>query len=503
MRVTNGMLTNTTLNGLFKTTSQLNKTYGQMTSGKKIQYVSDNPILAGRAMKLATNVNESEQYISNVKSANSWMEITGGALNNMTQMLQQIREKVNQAANSSLEVKDKKAIQTEIEEIWKQLSEEANVTYDGRYVFSGYKTDQPLTLTKDEKLESALQIGTSLAVRSATSVAEDSVVKKDSTLAGNTVLKKDTNLPSGTVIPKGTKLSKEDAEKLLGITIGDGKYRTDADHKMPAGKKLSKATADLLGFTSPADPETEYTCTGDEVISKGTSMDFAVAEEALGIKASDEYYVMTVDVTLTEDKTVQDQITLGAEVKVVDDMTLKGECTLGAGTNLIKESKLEAGTVLKAGTVNPKVNGKVDGDTINYQIGVNSKLQINTLGMDKTMNSIAECFGELYNDITACLNGTMSNGELSKKYSAKLGELDDILADISEKTSDLGSRMARAEYVQSRLSDQHTTFKNLLSETEDIDIEEVYTNFNTQYATYQSALQATSKIIKNTLADYL
>ena len=123
MRVTNGMLTNTTLSGLYKTTGQLNKTYAQMTSGKKIQYVSDNPILAGRALKLSTNVNEAEQYISNVKSANSWMEITGGALNNMTQMLQQIREKVNQAANSPLEVKDKKSIQTEIEEIWKQISE--------------------------------------------------------------------------------------------------------------------------------------------------------------------------------------------------------------------------------------------------------------------------------------------------------------------------------------------------------------------------------------------
>lgn len=502
MRVTNGMLTNTTLNGLFKTTSQLNKTYAQMTSGKKIQYVSDNPILAGRAMKLATNVNESEQYISNVKSANSWMEITGGALNNMTQMLQQIREKVNQAANSSLEVKDKKAIQTEIEEIWKQLSEEANVTYDGRYVFSGYKTDQPLTLTKDEKLESAIELETSLALRSATSVAENSLVKKDSTLAGNTVLKADTNLPADTVIPKGTKLSVEDAKEILGIDpSASTDYTTDADHVIPAGTKVSAETANAI--LGPGTATEEYTFTTEYTVPAGTTISNDAAKEALGVDASTSYYVMTADKKLDRNKTVQSEITLGAEVKVVDDMTLKGECTLGAGTNLIKESKLEAGTVLKAGTVNPKVNGKMDGDTINYQIGVNSKLQINTLGMDKTMNSIAECFGELYNDITACINGTMSNGELSKKYSAKLGELDDILADISEKTSDLGSRMARADYVMSRLSDQRTTFKNLLSETEDIDIEEVFTNFNTQYATYQSALQATSKIIKNTLADYL
>lgn len=501
MRVTNGMLTNTTLNGLYKSTGQLNKTYGQMTSGKKIQYVSDNPILAGRAMKLATNVNESDQYIANVKSANSWMEITGGALNNMTKMLQQIREKVNQAANSSLEVKDKKAIQTEIEEVWKQISEEANVTYDGRYVFSGYKTDQPLTLTKDQKLEADTTLESSLALRSATSVEPDSVVKKDSILAGSTVLKKDTNLPSGTVLPKGTKLSADDAKNLLGIDPAAAKYKTDAEHIIPAGTKVSAATANaILGLTTITE---DYTFTTDHTIAKGEEIDKAAAQEALGVEISSTEYIMTADLTLTGDQAVQGEITLGAEVKVVDDMTLKGKCTLGAGTNLEKESKLIKGTVLKAGTVNPNLNGKMEDDTINYQIGVNSKLQINTLGMDKTMNTIAECFGELYNDITACLNGTMSNSDLSKKYSTKLGELDKILADISEKTSDLGSRMSRADYVKSRLSDQHTTFKNLLSETEDVDIEEVYTNFNTQYATYQSALQATSKIIKNTLADYL
>ena len=77
------------------------------------------------------------------------------------------------------------------------------------------------------------------------------------------------------------------------------------------------------------------------------------------------------------------------------------------------------------------------------------------------------------------------------------------MVNISEKVSDLGSRMSRVEYTQERLIDQKATFENLLSETEDVDIEEVYTNFNIQYATYQSALQATSKIIKNTLADYL
>ena len=93
--------------------------------------------------------------------------------------------------------------------------------------------------------------------------------------------------------------------------------------------------------------------------------------------------------------------------------------------------------------------------------------------------------------------------ELNEYFSNKLADIDKITASVSEKVSDLGSRMSRVEYTQTRLSEQKTTYKNLLSETEDVDIEETYTNFNVQYATYQSALQAVSKIITNTLADYL
>ena len=330
------------------------------------------------------------------------------------------------------------------------------------------------------------------------------MVKKGSILAGDSVLNNGTNLPKDTVIPKGTKLSAADAKEILGIDpSASTNYVTDSEHIIPAGTKVSAATANAILGPGTVAATDDYTFTTDYTVAKGTSIAKDAAKEALGVDASSTYYIMTADKKLDADTTVQDKITLGSEMTVADDITLKGDCQLGAGTNLNKESVLKSGTVLTAGTVNPKVNGLIQNDKISYQIGVNSELQINTLGMDQIMNDIAKCFGELYNDVTASLNGTMSNSELTKKYSEKLGELDDILADISEKTSDLGSRIARADYVKSRLSDQHTTFKNLLSETEDIDIEEVYTNFNTQYATYQSALQATSKIIKNTLADYL
>ncbi|MBE6024130.1 MAG: flagellar hook-associated protein 3 [Cellulosilyticum sp.] len=309
MRVTNGMIRNTTLNGLYNNMNALSKTYAQMSTGKKIQTVSDDPIIAGRALKLTTTVLETTQYESNVKEAMSWMENTESALDNMTKMLREIRTKCEQAANGTYEKDSLDAIKTDIEQLWTQLQDEANVTYGGRYVFSGYKTDTPL---------------------------------------------------------------------------------------------------------------------------------------------------------------------------------------------------------IKDGAVNPDIVG-TDGQSIQYEIGVNSTITVNTEGMDDIFNKLYVMFnGEkdaagnvvtsgIFTDCETITDST----ELNKRFSNRLDEIDGYLAEISEKTSDLGSRMSRIDYVQERLGEQKIAYKALLTETEDIDVEEVYTKFNVQYATYQSALQATSKIITNTLADYL
>lgn len=285
----------------------LNKTYAQMATGKKIQTVSDDPIIAGRALKLKTTVLESEQHESNLKEAMSWMEITESSLKNMTDVLKSIRTKCVQASNGTLDKEDLSVIKTDINQLWNQLKEEANATYAGRYIFSGFKTDQ----------------------------------------------------------------------KVI-----------DPDKATPPS---------------------------------------------------------------------------------------------------VINSDIQTG-----------------GQDIHYEIGVGSTVNVNVTGMEEIFKKMEDEFGEIFTSIEAALtNDAIDSTELNKLFTNKLEALDDIMASVSEKTSDLGSRMKRVEYTQERISDQKTTLQNLLSETEDVDIEEVYTTFNMQYATYQSALQATARVIKNTLADYL
>lgn len=505
MRVTNGMLINNTLNGLYKNMNNMNKLYGQMTTGKKIQTVSDDPIIAGRSLKLKTTVLETTQYENNAKEAASWMEVTEAALDNMTNILKDIRTKCLQGANGSLSADDKNAIKTDIAQLYEQILQEANTTYSGRYVFSGYKTNEPLVLTSKMTLDADLTVTDNMTIPSGTTVAADSVVKKDSSLAAGTVLGTGTVVPGGTTLPAGTTLSADEARDLLGIDVTAAQYEVDADYTIPEGTELSKETADALGIdvTAVEDGQTYTVGKGGFAVSKGTKLDAAVAEEALGVKVSNESYTITADLTIAGDVTLKGNMTLGAGTKLGGDITLKGDSSLAGGTILAKDSVMKAGSTLPKGAFNPVVYGKIDGQEIAYEIGVNNTININTLGMDSTLSNIMASLEEMYGIVSGAVDGNVSDEDLYAAFNEKVGEMDEFLADISSKTADLGSRMARVDYVQTRLTDQKTTFKSLLSETEDIDIEEAYIDFNTQYATYQSALQATSKIITNTLADYL
>ena len=393
MRVTNGMIRNNTLNNLYKNISAVNQSFAQMSTGKKIQTVSDDPIIAGRAIKLKVNVLETQQYQKNAKEARSWMEVTETSMDNMNKILESIRTKCVQASTGTLEEKDKAVIKTDIMQLWEQLQEEANVTYGGRYVYSGYKTGEPLMLNKDLTLE------------------EDLSVEKQYTVS------------SGTTLAAGTTLAK--------------------------GSTVSKADRDALGITDA---------------------------------------MLDTDGKLSADFTVP---TAG--------ITLKGEL------NLSENSKLTSGSTLTAGNINPKVYNQISGQEMRYEVGTGNTITVNTLGMDDTFNNLLQMMEEIVTTVDSSLEAgtTITSDDLHNLFNDKIGEIDEVLADISTKAADLGSRMARLDYVDSRLTDNNADYKELLSNTEDIDVEEVYVEFNSRYATYTAALQATSKVIMNTLADYL
>lgn len=151
MRVTNSMMTNRMMLNVNRSMTNLDKLYTQYASGKRINRPSDDPILASRALKFRTNVTETKQYQRNTDQAMSWMNVTESAFNNTYNILKKIRDVcVDGSSDVPLTSTDRQELIAEIEQLMKQIGSEMNVTYSGRYVFSGYRTDQPYTLTADQ-----------------------------------------------------------------------------------------------------------------------------------------------------------------------------------------------------------------------------------------------------------------------------------------------------------------------------------------------------------------
>src|SRR5215210_7366921 len=109
MRVTPGMMMNSTLHNIELNQSRTEQLQNQITSGSRISKPSDDPIGAARAINLQETLGASDQYVRNIDEASSWLNTTDSALNAVTQALHRSRELAVQAGNDSLTPNDRAA----------------------------------------------------------------------------------------------------------------------------------------------------------------------------------------------------------------------------------------------------------------------------------------------------------------------------------------------------------------------------------------------------------
>lgn len=151
MRVTTKMLNNNMMANISKNKSRLNTLNEQYTTGQKIQRPSDDPIIAVRTLKLRQTMTEINQYVEkNIPDAMSWMDITTSALDSMDSIMTSMYGYLNQGATDVLATSERKTVAENLEQLKGQLYSEGNANYSGRYVFTGYKTDTPLTFQNKE-----------------------------------------------------------------------------------------------------------------------------------------------------------------------------------------------------------------------------------------------------------------------------------------------------------------------------------------------------------------
>lgn len=143
MRVTNGMLITNMMRDYARNMRRLEKLQSQLSTGKRILKPSDDPVAVSKSLKLRADLAYNERYVENADNAISWLEATESALKDLGDVLSRARELAVQASNGTLAPEDRMAIADEIEQLQKHVMQVGNATYAGRYIFAGYRTDEP------------------------------------------------------------------------------------------------------------------------------------------------------------------------------------------------------------------------------------------------------------------------------------------------------------------------------------------------------------------------
>lgn len=148
MRITNGMMMNTTKLNINSNKISVDRLNTQMSTQKKITKPSDNPLIAIKSLRLSTTLSQINQYYNNnIKDAQSWMDVTETALTNMKDIFKDAYRLCVNGSTDTMTDEDRHTVLTQLKALSSQLYSEANADYADRTVFSGYKTNSTVAFT--------------------------------------------------------------------------------------------------------------------------------------------------------------------------------------------------------------------------------------------------------------------------------------------------------------------------------------------------------------------
>lgn len=106
---------------LLRTENKLSLSMGRLSSGYKINKAGDNPAGMAISSKMKAQIDGLDQAEANSDDGQSVLRIADGALNEVSNMLQRIRELSVQAANGTNSYSDRQSIQDEIDQLTQEV----------------------------------------------------------------------------------------------------------------------------------------------------------------------------------------------------------------------------------------------------------------------------------------------------------------------------------------------------------------------------------------------
>lgn len=143
VRVTQTMLNSNMLRNLNNSMQNLDKLQHQLSSGRKVEKPSDDPVVAARGMFYRSSLMENDQYKRNVDEAQSWMDMTDATMDEMGSIMKRVKELLVYTGDGAVSPDDLRTMGAEIEELKNHMGTLANQQINGKYIFAGTDTNIP------------------------------------------------------------------------------------------------------------------------------------------------------------------------------------------------------------------------------------------------------------------------------------------------------------------------------------------------------------------------
>lgn len=517
MRITNKIMQNNNLANINTNKVLQDQLSTQMSTEKKINRPSDDPVVAIRALRLRSNVTEVTQYYSkNIPDAESWLNVTEEALKNLSSILTDMIKQCTKGANGDLTSSDRQIILEQLKALGEEVYSTGDADYAGRYVFTGYRTDTPLSFQEAEEkkytITEQLDKDAMDQVTVITTKAADGTDVMDMTVNNY----------------QNINVAKEDVQAVEAYRIRLA-YDNCDDTVPTLTYQERQADGTYLTKTITAEIRHDYEDPYQEIADAAGEKALFVPETGELLLSKDAYdQLMTTkdDVTTADVDEAEIRITYEKSDWVKGDLRPEHYfyCQTDAGTD--EEITYNASYL----------TGNSERQEIEYDVGFNQTIRVNSTadecfqhGIGREVDDLVDALQDLVDTekIVANLENLLeqSTGAEAEEIQKKLDVAQKVLELKKDKTqrmfergittmqgylddanlsiTNTGTRSSKLQLIENRMQTQKTTFETLKSENEDIDITEVIINLTSAKLTYEASLLATGKIAQTSLLQYL
>lgn len=495
MRITNNMITRNTKTNINSNKLYVDKYNTQMTTQKKISKASENPVIAIRSLRLATNLSHLNQYTdNNIPDASAWMDITETALTNMKSILTDIRTQCVYGSTDTMTSDDRKALLEDIQALKDQFYLEGNADYAGKTVFTGYRTSSNLTFDEAEA-DTEYRIHQEFSFEN----LEEKRYYTGSVTVPE-VIKNDTP-DCGTVIAESN---------YKRIRLGyNGDIEVNTMSYTVAG---NTTTANVQVYDNEGDWETAMGSKDipeDAIIFIKESGEF-IFGEAIADDLEDGYATISVDYTKKgfEKGEVRPEYYYDCTDITDDDPAKHVEYT--KQNQEIKYTIANAANI----TINTQASDVFDSsialdveelsNVIEKAIAAQDKVTKIESMMTEAQYQTPEAQAKLqtYLDV-AKKEAIYAEDNLQKTYEKYITRFDDYLESTNTAITNAGSMKNRLNLTKTRVENQQTAIEQLKSSNEDRDISDIIIDYYAAYNAYQGSLTAAGKLGESSLLDYI